>query len=246
MWAEVQQAQGHELERGDLLRQYCLFLDSETAFLVDKQKSDQPLTEWEQKALPHFQKRQKALKKKDPRAKTAIFLLGKTGLVERSKQRVTGLSSEEEKVLMEQGWRFWDYLLGILSQKDCKQLSAFVAQPERWILNRIQIVISMSDQIPVWLKADSKKVLLSKRKLDEAAADRQSRKRRKVLVEEARQGKATEQDASAGQQGRTTAVASGNPANSRCRYTLVARQLIHHFFDPDRAPTGGSGNYIEE
>ncbi len=71
--------------------------------MTEKEQSDQPLTEWEQKALPHFRKRQAALKKTDPRKKTAIYLLGKTGLIERSKQRVTSLSQEQEVAAMEKG-----------------------------------------------------------------------------------------------------------------------------------------------
>ena len=159
-------------------------------------------------------------------------------MIERSKQRVTGLTQEQEQAAMEKGWKFWDYILALIGQADAKQLSKFVAQPERFIMNRQHTVISASDQIPVWLKTDSAKPLMRKNKIDEAAVAQKARKRRKVLTEEARKGEEAVQEPEAAEQGRNTAKAAGNPANSRCRYTVVARQLIHHYFDPAREPKG--------
>ena len=183
-----------------------------------------------------------ALQEKDPRKKTAIYLLGKTGMIERSKQRVTSLSQEQEVAAMEKGWKFWDYILSLIGRGDAKELSKFVAQPERFIMNRIHTVISCSDQVPVWLKTDSGKPLMPKRLLDQAAQAKKGRRSRKMLSSAVKKGEEAEQDQEAGEeQVRNSAKVAGNPANSRCRYTVVARQLIENYFDPDRDPKGVSG-----
>ena len=134
-----------------------MFLDSEIAQLTDRQQNGPPLSDWEQAALQRFQLKQKRMTQTDPRKKQAIYLLGRCGLLERSKQRTTSLTPQEEQALMESGWKFWDYILQTISQGDPKDLALFVAQPERFALNKAETVISMSDQIPVWLKPDSAK-----------------------------------------------------------------------------------------
>ena len=52
------------------------------------------------------------------------------------------------------------------------------------------------------------------------------------------EGREEEQNPEAEQQDRNLATAAGNPANSRCRYTLVARQLIFDFFKAGFEPRG--------
>ena len=56
--------------------------------MEDKAKAGS-LTECEEKAFELFKRRQKQLKSSKPREKLGVFLLGKTGMVERSKQRTT-------------------------------------------------------------------------------------------------------------------------------------------------------------
>ena len=231
-WAEMQQEAGHELDRGDLIRQYLNFLDSEVEFLRDSQE----LTAWQQKTLEHLTGRKEKLQERGPRKKLGLWLLGKTGLVERAKQRTTGLSVQDEIRLMESGWRYWDYLLQVISQGDLEALGRLVAQPERFALNRQETVISMSDQIPVWLKPDSGKRLMPRKVLEAAASARKKRKTRAHMVEAGE-----EQDPEAEEQPRQLVCAAGNPANARSRYTLVARQLVKDFFKPGSEPRGHSG-----
>ena len=59
------------------------------------------LTEWDQKALALFKSRQIKLQDRKPRESLGVFLLGKTGMVERSKQRTTALSPDQEKQRIE-------------------------------------------------------------------------------------------------------------------------------------------------
>ncbi len=87
-------------------------------------------------------------------------MVHKTGFVERSKQRQTPLSAEQEVERVERGWKHWDTLLWLTGCADSPDLKNWVGQPERWIFNRENTVISMSDQIPVWLTPDAGKVLV--------------------------------------------------------------------------------------
>jgi len=121
MWAAAQEAQGHELHRSDLLRQHCLYLDDATASLQDLEQAG-CLSEQQRKTLGHILLKQKRMTQTVPRKKQVVFLLGKTGMVERSKQRVTALTPQEEQVLMESGWKFWDYILQTISQATLRSL----------------------------------------------------------------------------------------------------------------------------
>jgi hypothetical protein len=111
-------------------------------------------------------------------------------MVERSKQRVTALTPQEEQVLMESGWKCWDYILQTISQGSPQELAAFVAQPEPFVLNKAETVISMSDQIPVWLKPDSGSRLMPRKVIQAANKATKGRKRRIDLVK-AVQGRET-------------------------------------------------------
>ena len=68
------------------------------------------------------------------------------------------------------------------------------------------------------------KRLMPRKQLQEALAARRTRKRRAAAVAE------KTQQADAATQPRRLVCSSGNSANSRCRYTLVCRQLIKHYF----------------
>ena len=54
------------------------------------------LTEFQTHPLAHYHKKQKSLESKTARDNHAVFLLGKTGLVERAKQRAAALTQAEE------------------------------------------------------------------------------------------------------------------------------------------------------
>ena len=90
----------------------------------------------------------------------------------------------------------------------------------------------MSDQVPVWMKADSGRRLMPTKQLQAASAARKARKRRAAAVA------AGEQDAAADQQPRDLVCAAGNPANSKSRYTLICRQLVHNYFREEEEPRG--------
>ena len=227
LWAQTEQDQGHELFRSDLIRQYILNLKSEIAQMEDRQ-ADRGINEEQEKYLQYWKKRETTLDgSRRARDKLGIFLVGKTGFVERAKQRTTSLQPQEERERMKEGWQHWDRQLFRAGCEAPVELADWVAKPVRWVENRENIVISMSDQIPVWLKPDSGKRLVPREQIQKATQQRKRRLRRK----EAQQEMPTEEQAAeADQQDRQLVCAGGNPANSRSRYTLIARQLIRNYF----------------
>ena len=235
VWAETEQQQGHEIFRPDLVRQFMLLLDSEIARMEDRQAAH-GLSKEQTKYLEHWKKRASGLKKdKKKRDKAGLYLVGKTGFVERGKQRTTSLTVEEEIERMKSGWHNFDYLLYQSGCAKATELVDLVAQPVKWTSNRQEAVISMSDQIPVWLKPDSGKRLMPKAVVQEARLS----KKKRVSRAKAQAVQATREEiVEAEQQPRDLVTTGGNPANSRCRYTLVARQLVKKYFKPGVDPEG--------
>ena len=233
VWAELEAGNGHELGRLDLLAQFRLYLDSGIAEAQDRQAAG-TLSPDEAVELSHWLHRQQRLTLPKAREKFAVYLLVKTGWVERSKQRTTALSVQQEIDLCEAGWAQFDKLLWRAGCGSPANMRDYVLQPERWILAKRSTVISMSDQVPVWCKPDSGKRLMPKAVLAAASKARAKRKRRWQAVQDGAG------DAEADEQPRTLVCSAGNAANSRSRYTLVARQLVRKYFEPDCEPVGAS------
>ena len=153
-------------------------------------------------------------------------------MLTRKKQRVTSLSKVQEEELVLQGWQCWDSLLYKCGHGTVAELRDYVADPERFVTKRKEITISMSDQIPVWIKADGDRCLV-RRSVTTAQrlAKRRRTSRKKVAAGEM-------QTEAADEQPMTTKRTPGNTANSRYRVTLIARQVIHNYFRPETAPQG--------
>jgi len=231
IWKDREQEAGHTIHRPDLVRRFRELLDSAISFAEQEtQAADVP--EVEEAALRAWKAKAAALVSKQKRDKYGKYLLAKTGLVERAKQRQTPLTVEQEKQKLETGWQVWDSVLWKAAFGETDDLKDWVANPERWRLNRESTVVLMSDQVPVWLMPDAGKVCVSRNVLQAAQRARKDRTRRSAAVGQ------DAQTAAAAEQAETLVKAPGNPANSRSRYTLVARQAIHDVFSKTREPTG--------
>ena len=120
------------------------------------------------------------------------------------------MAEADERERMELGWKLWGRLLWQAAFGEMAVLGQLVGNPERWRANRAQTVVTMSDQIPVWMLPDAGSVLMSRATLEKAVADRGVRRRRRELAGGNGQAEAADQKES------TLAKAPGNPANSRC------------------------------
>ena len=103
-------------------------------------------------------------------------------MVERSKQCTAALSQAEEVMRMQAGWKYWDYVLQAVGGQNSAVLQEVVAQPEGFIVNRQNIVISLSDQTPVWLKPVSGKRLMPQTVLQAAHQAKKARRSRAAAV----------------------------------------------------------------
>ena len=242
VWAEREEEQGHDIFRSEVLTHFTRLLASEVAFGEERVKDG--LLQPEAKA--DFVKMQHKLLQIQTNDKasnyTARYLLGKCHMTERKKQRVSHLSKAEEIKRMEIGWQFFDQLLWIAMCGDPGELSKFVLQPERWILDRQDIVITMSDQIPVWLMPQVEKKLVQQKKVSEVWKASKGRRTRRQIAIGDQEPKPEEQTAAAAaaaeNQPRDLVCIQGTPGNARCRWTVIARQLVHHYFDEHRDPIG--------
>jgi hypothetical protein len=121
------------------------------------------------------------------------------------------------------GWRFFDWALQDASSSDPEKIC--VSDPHQFINHVSETAITMSDQIPVWLRVEAGKLLTSKFRLKLAAFQkrlrRQSRALKLALAEQVRV---------------TTARKSPGKA-PRWRVSFIARQAVLGYFDPQHNPT---------
>jgi hypothetical protein len=234
-WAELEQDQGHQLFRADLLTRYSELLDSAILYDLEAKEAGTFNIDEEAKLAAWLQKQAALNSHKNKRDKQSKFLVAKTGFIERSKQRQTPLTPAQEIERAERGWSHFDYILWLTGCADSPVLADWVGQPERFVLNREAIVISQSDQIPVWLKPDAGKALMSQSVQKAHRASKKGRKSRAAIaIEDTFEDAVPEEE----QQPRTLALAAGNPANSRARFTFVARQLITKYYSKTEEPEG--------
>ena len=141
------------------------------------------LTERQRKSLQsHRQKLEAFATDRQARLRYGRFLRARLDLSERAKQRTTAMSEPEEIARMLGGWQAWDRMLWLIAFGDQADLADFVAQPAKLAEDRRETVITMSDQVPVWLKPDSGKSLRPRSQVVKANTARKQRKRREVAV----------------------------------------------------------------
>ncbi|CAE6938002.1 unnamed protein product [Symbiodinium sp. CCMP2592] len=159
-WALNEEASQHVLTSTDVLMDFEERLDKAIAVRQAEQESGL-LDQTGQKELAAMvQKKTSLASKPKQRSKYQIQLLAKCGLRNRSCQQTANLSQEEEKARLESSWRLWDMLLE-QAASPTPQPDLPVASPEQWAPQRAETAITMSDQVPAWLKPTPGKVLTS-------------------------------------------------------------------------------------
>ena len=182
VWAEAEQAAGHPLARLDLLRQFRLYL--EKAVEQAKQVPEEDQTQKEKAALKVWQTRLAKLQEdRRVRRRQAVHLAAKTGFTERETNLQTSLSQSEEDRRLAKHWQLYDLLLWRAGCGSREDLQDYVAQPEQFIRNRRQTVLTFSDQIPVWLKPGGAGKVLQHRSVQRQVTLRRKRKRAGETVE---------------------------------------------------------------
>ena len=156
-------------------------------------------------------------------------------LVRYSILRLTGLQGSVLNVSVlnvsvQVGWHLFDQTLQAAASPEGSE-SLLVTEPFTWAANRANTVITMSDQIPVWLKPTPGKTLTSVLRLQVAAEQRKIRRQNKALSK----GKAK---AKAKTGPRIASVRRAPGLAARWRVSFVARQAVRRYFQPGQAPEG--------
>ena len=197
------------------------------------------------------------MEKPKARERAALKLLKQTGFRERSTNRQTSLSAEQEKALLQKAWRFFDFVNWLVPNGSNAELADFFSKPEQFRLNFKDTGLLWTDQIPVWLKVEAGQQLVSERRLSQLRAGQKQRqaRRKQAAKRLARRvsGKQLQPDLEeseaegdlipepAGAEGQSYLAKGPGDANaSRWRVTLLARQAVEHWFDPGKQPVGSS------
>ena len=230
-WAKAEFEAGHELYRQDFIAHYQRHASSQAAFWEEEETAG-TLTPENSELLKHLNERLGELKKARFLRSFGQYLMTQSGFVNRAKQRVTAMSEYQEIQAVKLGWKLWDAALHKIGCAPAEELKDYVFNPHRLASMRERTVILASDQVPVWLKADSTKKAVPVNTTTAARLAKRARTSRKKVAG------GSPQKPEAELQPRTQVVAAGSSANSRSRFTLVARQLIEHYFDNSRDPEG--------
>jgi hypothetical protein len=173
------------------------------------------------------------------RETTAKYLTAKTGLVERAKQRTTSLTRQQEVARLNSSWRFFDRVqwLVVAGSQSVEQLALLMRDAASVQQHRELLTISMSDQIPVWLKPQADRVLQSRAVFQAASQDKKRRTSRQPLAA------GTPQTGTKDTRQAPLVRAAGNPASGRWRVSFVARQAITGWLSDAAEPAGAAHSY---
>ncbi|CAE7232296.1 unnamed protein product [Symbiodinium sp. CCMP2592] len=158
-WALNEEASQHVLTNEDVLMDFQERLDK--AIAVRQAEKEKGLLDQtgEKELAAMVQKKATLASKPKQRSKYQIQLLAKCGLRNRSCQQTANLSKEDEKARLDLSWRlgtcFWN------RQPAHTTADLPVASPEQWTTKRAETAITMSDQVPAWLKPTPGKALTS-------------------------------------------------------------------------------------
>ena len=239
-WHARERRHGHSVSRKDMLDEYVTLLHERASQLsgqVATLAASDSLREGAQKeAQACLERRDKLLASKAYRKTRMTRLLEWTGARLFTVEQTTQLSALEEKVRAQLTWQDVDRKLWAMCVASKEQLEKenLVADAASVIAHRSDFVVGMSDQIPLWAKADCKRLVFHDSEIRNLLAD--SRKNFHSLREElaacqaevsALQEVSVAQDGnSALRPGSTTKRAHSEDA--KFRITYEARQKIRN------------------
>ena len=103
-------------------------------------------------------------------------MASRTGHIDKATNLQTKLSKSEEKHRLHKHWQLYDLLLWRVGCGSAADLADYVSEPEHFVENRGRTALTFSDQIPVWLKPGSGRVLQA-RSTQRLAAQAKKRRR---------------------------------------------------------------------
>ena len=146
-------------------------------------------------------------------------------------KRMSLLSMEEEEARVKQPWMAWDAAVYTAAFGTEVELKKYLAAPESFLAARHQLVIGMSDQIPVWVKIGRGKQIYSAAEVKARKTTEDFKKLKQLQpIEDAPKGPV---QPLAGTEDSTLTRTTGDSSAEKFRITYEARQIIMKFFDED-------------
>ena len=167
-----ERSNGVVLAKGDLLDEFLAQLISsaqECLKQAELSKSEAQKKSWNLEAKYYFARRDKLLGSKKYRQSFSTRLLEYCGSKEVSKELVSPLSALEEKTRAQLSWQAIDrmvWLAGASPEEDLLKSDIF-ADPKDVLKPEVRelLTIGFSDQVPLWAKAESSKMVVSSAEL---------------------------------------------------------------------------------
>ena len=231
LWAQLQEAAGHQLSMEDVLDDFEARLRK--AVSVRQTQADKGLVSPEElKELAAWKQKQDSLANKPKqRAKFKVKLMSRCGLRQRCSQQVQQLTAEDEKARLQVAWRLWDALLEAAASPTLRE-DLPVSDVEAWLMDRKSTWITMSDQVPVWLKPAAGKMVTSLVRLKASKEQQKRRRERRKARQEGGKAAVTQRDL-----GPRIRNAQRSPGQApRWQVSLVCRQHVRGYFDPAKQP----------
>jgi hypothetical protein len=158
---------------------------------------------------------------------------------------LTALAPIEEQVRTQLGWQAFDQAIHLLSYGTQDELKPFVSLPKEVASLRKKAVIICSDQVPVWVKVQTKKELF----LNSEYKSKEIETVRKNIQKSILSNNENDTAIVVSKPGVGEKVVSGqrqlrtnrNSQDDKVRWTYEARQEVHQYFDPEKVPFGVQG-----
>jgi hypothetical protein len=218
-WLNLERMWGHHISQSELMDEFRYQLEKKLANKKLKDPRDE-------KEIGRIDKRLHSFTKYKSKKAFADMLMHYIGARSMKPHRITKLSAIEEHVRAQLTWQSIDKAMHLAAFGTSEALSPLVLNPDQFIHNRRSTVIAAADQIPLWVKMSSPKIVYAEHELhrkDQATI-------RSIALDRNGPSQGIELPC-ADNQGQSQLRHRANHQDDRFRITYEARQIIHNWLD---------------
>ena len=233
-WLSEERSNGHNISKREAREEfYCLLVARSERCLVQAQQSTDELQKklWELEAAKSLERKKKLQNSKSYAQSYTDDLLKWMGAKFMAKEQTTPLAPLEQKQSIDH--KLW--LMGAAPKEELES-AQIVSDVDQVISNRHRLCIGMSDQVSVWAKSPSTRVVFAKEDLQGVGAEvrrefNTCREELKAAQEAWKEGglqlvTGTDGGESAGKRVAGSRVLKGDSAAEKFRITYEARQRV--------------------
>ena len=170
-WLQMERSHGHCVSKRELLLEFCTRLDqlsAECAIKAARDENQQRAAAWRRESEHAFKRKQLLLNPKTSTGKNYVEkLIQWMDAKYMQKELSHQLSPLEAKVRAQLTWQHLDRVMYMMLAATSKELEQedIVSSPSQVLSSRDTISITMSDQVPLWAKAQNTKIIWSDQEL---------------------------------------------------------------------------------